>query len=190
MRTKLFDQWIYEGMHPMVQGRHQHLRGEFDKQGDVAGAKQLYMSARISDADIKQIETSEELQQSMGIVRDRENDQEWAVRLQMSQQIARRIKQNATYWLGLIQFETGNDEASIDFLKTRTLEASEDGPWTHGARYNLSRAYERQGRLTEARRLLLLDESPQKHGNLLRARRIRRQLEAAESEGRASSPGE
>ncbi|MHC4176502.1 MAG: tetratricopeptide repeat protein, partial [Planctomycetota bacterium] len=38
------------------------------------------------------------------------------------------------------QFQT-----AIDYLRTRTIEASPDGPWTEGADYNLARCYEATG---------------------------------------------
>jgi hypothetical protein len=98
-----------------------------------------------------------------------------------------RFKQNASFWLGLVQYETANYESAVYWLKDRTLEASDGGPWTSGARYNLARTYDRQGSFEQARQLLLLDDSPQKHGNLLRARYLRQRIEAA-TEGKSASP--
>jgi hypothetical protein len=56
---------------------------------------------------------------------------------------------------------------------SRTLDESPNSPWTDGARYNLARALEGKGLFAEARENYLLDESPQRHGNLLRARYLR-----------------
>ena len=95
------------------------------------------------------------------------------------------IKQNATYWLGMIHFETGRFETAVDWLKQRTLEASDQNPWKPGARYNLARVYEAQGNLELARKTLLLDDSPQKHGNLLLARYLRERLE---KQGKLGAP--
>ncbi|GAG96848.1 unnamed protein product, partial [marine sediment metagenome] len=43
-----------------------------------------------------------------------------------------------------------------------------------GARYNLARAYEVAGQLDKARAIYLADQSPQSHGNRLRARWLER----------------
>ena len=93
-----------------------------------------------------------------------------------------RTKQNATYWLALIHYDTGEYENARDWFDIRCLQAFEDGPWTAGARYNLARVYEQSGDLEAARKMYLLDDSPQKHGNLLRARKLRKQIESAPSE--------
>ena len=63
------------------------------------------------------------------------------------------------------------------------------GPWTFGARYNLARTYETLGDITRARELLNEDDdSPQKHGNWLRAKLLRKWNQpSADSEDAASS---
>ena len=58
----------------------------------------------------------------------------------------------------------------IDWLK-RTVEVSPPSPWTPGARHNLGRCYEQMGRADLARQWLQSDaDSPQRYGNLLRAK--------------------
>jgi hypothetical protein len=79
-------------------------------------------------------------------------------------------KTNASYWLGLIAAHQGSSEAAVDWLKTRTLEAIPNGPWTSGARYNLGRVYEAQGQIDKAVESYRLNSgAPDRHGNLLRA---------------------
>ena len=87
-------------------------------------------------------------------------------------------KQDASYWLGLVAFERRNFPAAADYLKTRTLTASPDGPWTAGARYNLGRVYEAQGKIDEAILMYQADRSAQRTGNLLRARRLEKAAKA------------
>lgn len=178
MRGLVFEEWIFSEDTPLTQGRQQHFRGRFDTedQQELEGAKALYLRARVPDAMIEQIPTSVRVQQSLGIFRGRQNDAEWEAHLQHSQQMVIRAKQNASFWLALIHFDTGRYEDAHDWLKIRCLDAHEDGPWTAGARYNLARVLERLGRKEAARELLLLDESPQQHGNLLRARALREQM--------------
>ena len=64
------------------------------------------------------------------------------------------------------------------------LDASPDGPWTNGARYNLARCYEQMGQLDKAQQLYLIDESPQRHGNLIRARRLEKKIRTRHSQRR------
>ncbi len=176
----ILDEWIFEGLNPMVQGRQLHFRGKFENEGEKKGAKAFYILSRVPNVVIEKIGTSPDVQRSMGVVRDRENDQQWQTRLEIEKRRATRVKRNCSFWLGLIHYETGRYDAATDWLNARVLEAVEDGPWTAGARYNLSRVYETVGELDRARKLLLLDDSPQKHGNLLRARYLRKKSEAQE----------
>lgn len=182
MRRLILDEWIFDGQTPMIQGRQLHFRGKFENENRKEGAKANYFAARVPNVDIDRIETSLEIQHRMGLVRDRENDQQWKAKLAAQRMVVMRTKRNASYWLGLIHYETGRYEPAVDWLKVHTLEAAEDGPWTAGARYNLSRVYEATGELEKARNLLLLDDSPQKHGNMLRARFLREKLEAQEAD--------
>ena len=64
-----------------------------------------------------------------------------------------------------------------------TLQAAPDGPWAATAQYNLGRAYEANGQLQKAIEMYEDDDSPQRHGNLLRARRLKRQLAAPQAAG-------
>ena len=90
-------------------------------------------------------------------------------------------KQNASYWLGLLSYDDGRYDTALDWLARRTLEDYPDGPWTNGARYNLARAYEALGRFEDAIELLKQDDSPGRHGSLLRARQLVRKAEAAKT---------
>ena len=83
-------------------------------------------------------------------------------------------KAYASYWLGLLSYDLGNYDVAAQWFGERTLEAAPQGPWADGARYNLSRAHEAQGNLTEAVELLeaTSKDAPQRHGNLVRARRL------------------
>jgi tetratricopeptide (TPR) repeat protein len=177
MRQVLFDEMIFDTVHPLVQGRIQYFRGNFEKTPDNPGAKGYFVDGRVPDVIINQIETSPEIQAGLGIFRTRENDQEWRFRLQMSKSLITAMKHTATYWLGITHYDTGRFETAVDWLKQRTLDSPNDNLWKPGARYNLSRTYEALGDLETARKTLLLDDSPQKHGNLLRARYLREKLE-------------
>ena len=94
------------------------------------------------------------------------------------QAVYRRAKGDASYWLGLLCYDLGKYEVAVHWLGQRTLEASPDGPWTPGARYNLARVYEALGKLPKAVQLLTADTSPQRHGNHLRARQLKQKISA------------
>jgi len=180
MRRLMYDEMILENVHPLAQGRIQYFRGNFEKTADNPGAKGYFVEARVPDTVINQIETSPQIQASLGLVRTRENDKEWQFRLQMAKGMAIGIKQSATYWLGMIHYDTGRLETAVEWLKYRTLDATDQNPWKPGARYNLARVYEAQGNLELARKTLLLDDSTQRHGNLLLARYLRERMERRE----------
>jgi len=96
------------------------------------------------------------------------------------QLVYRRAKGDASYWLGLLSYDRGKYEVAADWLEKRTLKATPKGPWTAGAQYNLARTYEVLGKLAEAIELLEADDSPQRYGNLLRARRLQGQLDGGQ----------
>ena len=179
-RQLMFENWGSDNQNPMVKGRVQYFRGNFEKTHDNPGAKSYFVRAITPNVIIEQIDTSPKVREQLGIIRHRENDQEWQIVLQLHKAAIVTIKQTATYWLGITHYDTGRYETAIPWLKKRTLEVEGNDPWKSGARYNLSLTYEALGRLEEARKILLLDESPQKHGNLLRARYLRQRIEASE----------
>jgi hypothetical protein len=172
-RQKLAREFIFEGFHPLVRGRQLHFRGVFENQNNKPGAKALYLEARLPNATIAEMAKSAEVQQDLGLVRGRENDQEWQARVQSHMLIALQIKQAASYWLGLVHYETGRYDVADDWFKARTLETGEGNQWIPGARYNLARTYAALGDLRAARETLLLDDSAQRHGSLLLARQLR-----------------
>ena len=55
---------------------------------------------------------------------------------------ALRIKQNATYWLGLVSYDLGNYDTAVEYLHLVLRDAA-NGGWTTGARYNLGRTFEK-----------------------------------------------
>lgn len=83
-------------------------------------------------------------------------------------------KAAAGYWLGLLSFDRGKYDVALSWLGDRTLNRAKEGPWSNGARYNLARTHEALGNVEEAVKLLRgsPQDDPQRHGNLLRARRL------------------
>lgn len=138
-----------------------HFKGQFE--GDQ-GAKFYYLRARPTDAAIENFKLPADVAGQI--------PKESLSKIEAAQiLLMRRAKQSASYWLGLVHFERQNYPEAIDFFNNRTLKATPNGPWSAGARYNLARSYEALGKLETAIELLESDkESPQSHGNQLRAR--------------------
>jgi len=140
---------VFEVVAPLTKGRSLHFKGAIDGE---RGAKHYYLKSRIWKEQFAKASLRPE-----------------------QLKICEMAKQDASYWLGLIAFEEKNYPVAIDYFSRRTLEATPDGPWTDGAHYNLGRTYEANGQLAEAIDLYQSDRSPQKHGNRLRARRLKAQ---------------
>jgi hypothetical protein len=79
----------------------------------------------------------------------------------------------------LIAFEEKSYTVAADYFARRTLEIFPGGPWTNGAHYNLARTYELSDKVDQAIEIYQADSSPQKHGNRIRARRLKAQLTQA-----------
>jgi len=187
---------------PLAQGRNLHLQGQFENQDQAPGARSMYLRSRMPDQSINAIESSEIVRKAMGIDQQLPQDeQQKKAEIAIRTELVRTTKHHATYWLGLTYHEAGNNPAAIEWLATRTMEAFPPSPWIPGARYNLARCYEDFGNIdlalaagakkdknTElarsleakaqssfaaARKWLESDkDSPQRHGNLLRAKWI------------------
>lgn len=91
-----------------------------------------------------------------------------------------RAKQDASYWLGLVDYSLDDQTAAIDYFLNRTLKVAVSGPWHPGAIYNLGRSLERVGQLEEAAKVLSANPSlPSVYGNRLRAKWLVPQREPA-----------
>jgi len=170
---------VFGGLTPLMRGRLLHFRGTFDntKRDDGStqkGARAFYLESRPSNAKIEQIRSDPEVQKILEASGRLPKD--YAARKNVLADIVRR-KQHASYWLGLVAFETGDDAVAVDFFETRSLEAFPNGPWADGTRYNLARTYQRQAKsdeskLRQAIELLRETSGAQRHGNLVLARQL------------------
>jgi hypothetical protein len=182
---------------PLIKGRNLHLQGRFENRDQLLGARSYYLGCRTPDEQRQLIYTSDEYRRASGFTDNLPTDeQEKQMVLETIVMRFDRMKQHATYWLGLTYFESGNYAVAIEWLDERTLGAKLPSPWVAGARYNLARCYEALGDREEtlameaersqeedlighrtkatahwerARQILAADDSPQRHGNRLRA---------------------
>jgi tetratricopeptide (TPR) repeat protein len=122
-----------------------HFQGQFAGQDS---AKTFYRQSRPPDSQIAKLE-----EKNAKLAR-----------------LVRQAKASASFWLGLLTFDQQDYQVAIDYLGKRTLEAASAELWAGGARYNLARAYEATGQIDKAIELYQGGDSPQNHGNQLRAR--------------------
>jgi tetratricopeptide (TPR) repeat protein len=163
-------------------GRTQHLMGNFT---GPTGANHYYQAVRLPDVEIEGVAAAHGMQ--LNQITDPEIKKKMTQESQKALQNLRTSKQDASYWLGLIAFERGNPTTAEDYFLKRTLEPSPDGPWTPGAWYNLGRTYETLGQADQAIEAYRNDESPQRHGSLLKARRLESEAAKAEPQKAAAN---
>jgi tetratricopeptide (TPR) repeat protein len=172
-RRLLQEQGLY--LPAIMQARRHHFVGKIAGEQEDPGAIAYYLESRKADQYIDELQTSVEARARVGLPPLPPNltpqQQQFVIANQAAQ--FRLNKQHASYWLGLAQYDLGAYGAAIPWLKDRTLGANPQGIWTAGARYNLGRTYEALGNVEEARKLYFQSESPQRHGDLLRARLLR-----------------
>jgi hypothetical protein len=165
---------LFSDVSPLMTARQLYFRRQFERREEKPGAIIKYMETRLPERDIAAIPTSETVREKIGLTRSRaESEEAWQTRLAMTQYLFREGKHHASFWLGLVHLENADYDNAVSWFQRRTLDESPNSPWTDGARYNLARALEGKGLFAEARENYLLDESPQRHGNLLRARYLR-----------------
>lgn len=153
-----------------LQGRQAQGRSDDDTLDDHREASQLYTSNEVRPTDTK-------------LARISDLDE---------RRVDTAAKQDATYWVGLLAYDDGKYAVSVDWLE-RVDSSDEASGWTAGKLYNLARAWEAQGQINRAAKLLEKDTSPQRHGNLLRARQLEKRASAEESDtsqNNAPSEGE
>ncbi len=160
---------------PLWAARQLHFRGTL---GGESGAKHYYMAARPGTDQFRDY------------VNELLADHKAATNQDPTLQFARecllamtRRKQAATFWLGVVSFEEKQFDAAEDYFKMVPVESRPDIPsfWLNAARYNLARTYEAAGRTADAIKLLEEDESPQRFGNQLRARRLKEAAKTTEA---------
>ena len=176
---------------PLRKARILHIKGQFT---GPQGATKFYQETRPSDERLDglaehyyqlALESLPQLPKEQEQAARKQREDVTAKRARAEEPLLRRAKQDASYWLGLVSFDLGlteqrrensaaalkHYEVAIYYFLTRTLEASPEGPWTHGANYNLARCYEATRQYGQAVAYYALDTtSPAYFGNLLRAR--------------------
>ena len=167
-------------------GRWRHLHGQFsdEEDGDLQGARTLYLAQRAPEFEIDKLSTDVDLQQAYGVRRDLGMDQQqYESQLAQAQQIMKGGKRTATYWISLLQYDDARYETAENWFSKRVLLETQLSLWEPSARYNLARCLERLGESDRAVEIYKTDGDPQEHGNRIRARLYQRSLpETAEED--------
>lgn len=200
---RLFEAWPLFAIPgtPLYKGRLQYLEGRLSGSHSaawyfqaarpsfeqLAQAKQALTQARIAAAKQQVAELPPEERQA-ALARA---TQEASQRASLETAVFATAKQHASYWLGLTAFSQPNYPSAIDYFAERTLGASPDGPWTHGAYYNLGRAYEATRQYDDAIEQYIVDSSAPGHmGSFLRARWLRELVATSAPPPGEPEPGE
>jgi len=137
---------------PLYAARLREFRGELD---GPDGAKVSYLAARPGRQAIAETIKALPPEQAEGVKR-----------------LFEQMKEDATYWLGVLTLTEGENATAVDYLGRMTLDAAPDSRWTDAARGNLARALAGLGRTEEAVKLLREDSSPQRFGSRLLAEEL------------------
>ncbi len=139
-------------LRPLYAARVREFRGDLD---GPDGAKAAYLAARPASSVMQ------------AAVAGLPPPQAAATR-----RLYEQMKEDATYWLGLLTLAEGDFEAAIDYLDRMLLDAAPDSRWTDAARVALGRALVALGRTDDAIGVLRADTSPQRFGSRIRAARL------------------
>jgi hypothetical protein len=141
-----------QSIRPLYAARLREFRGDLD---GPEGAKAAYLLARPSSSVIAE---------ALKRVPPEQAD--------TARRLYDQMKEDATYWLGILTLGEGDYETAVDYLGRMTLDAAPDGRWADAARVNLARAKLALGDTAAAAALLRADSSPQRFGSRILADRI------------------
>ncbi|MEI6241293.1 MAG: hypothetical protein WCR51_12970 [Planctomycetia bacterium] len=139
---------------PLYAARLREFRGDLD---GPDGAKMTYLRARPSAAVIAEAVRMVPPDQADGLRR-----------------LYDAMKEDATYWLGVLTLAEGEYATAADYLGRMILDAAPDSRWADAARTNLAVAEQALGHTDKAIALLRADPSPQRFGSRLKAAQLER----------------
>lgn len=167
---------LFQPGRPLMFARHLHLLGTYEAPPDEEtqlGARERYSRLRAAEKLIDSLEDSKGREiAGLADLPLASKPEERKKQLEDMQMMMRTGKHHATYWIAQTHYDTGDYHVAREWFEDRLLKGAPESPWLSGARYNLARCYEALGQWENARNIYLADDSPQRHGNLLRAAMI------------------
>ncbi len=163
--------YIYDTI--LSNARLAHFRGQFETTHDVNGAPNRYMMSRVDDASLERLPYDQDTQNRLQVIRlQSESQNDFQNRVGFLQQSFRLAKHDSHFFLGVLQFDIGNWDSSIDWLDKRLIQVAGTERWRPHARYLIGRALEQKLDLKKSIEWLKSEEVPQEAGNRIRARLI------------------
>ncbi len=104
--------------------------------------------------------------------------------------IYRTAKSDAAYWQALLRYDLGMPEVALNWLDRVESPVPGAEPWAGGLLYNRARCLEALDNPAEAAELLRTDQSPQRQGNLVRARQLAGPAEPPTDDDPTEEPAE
>lgn len=152
------------------EARLAHLHGQF------ADAIPRYMDNRVPLNEWAQVERNRNSLISLAAFLSRQASVSPEVASKMeavTTELHQRIREDCTYFLGLVKYEQREYEPAVHWLADTYLQKYATGKFVSGARYLLGRCAETTGDAAKAIEYYTMpDASPQGFGNLVRARRL------------------
>jgi len=157
--------------------RSTHFKGKFDTNLESDGAAKKYMSLRVDEETLSKLAYDRDVQRELQMVRKiNESQEEYQYRVVQAQGFYRTAKLDSNAFLGMLQFELQNLDASINWMDQRLLQIDGTERWRPHARYILGRSFEQKKDFEEAFAWYKIDGSPQESGNRIRMRLLEKML--------------
>ena len=155
-----------------LNGKFETERGSFSRDAIESFAILMY-----EDETIAGLESDRDLQKMIGIRKDpkTQTPAEFDREISSRQRQMRLVRRDAGLFMCQAHFDNGNMSTTANWIP-KLLEKDDVERWLPSLNYIGSRAYEARHQYDEAIELLKTD-GPQQHGNLIRARLIRKEIE-------------
>lgn len=151
--------------------RRLHLRGVAESSKLEEGAASMYMQGRVAEELLTQLPFDPKVQMELGIRRALgEDETNWRMRAEISQEALRQAKQSTSYFLAQLQFCEGNLGSARDWLEKRLLPVAGTERWHPASWYLLGRIAELNQDLSAVEDYYRRPGTPQEAGNRLRLR--------------------
>jgi hypothetical protein len=153
-----------------------HFRGEFAETLDAPGALARYMNSRFDEATLDKLSFDPEAQAKLQLGRQpSESQEDFMNRVEQLKGSFRAAKIDSNAFLGMLQYDLANVDASIDWLDKRLVQVGGTERWRPHAYYLLGRCFEEKGDLPKAAEYYKGENLPQEAGNRIRLRLLERQ---------------
>ena len=163
--------------------KNHYIRGRFETPRDDPGlnainAFNLYM---YTDQEITNFQQDTLLQRDLGIFKPNgQSYQEWKLNLANMKEQMYKVRADASFYLALSHYENGYPSTALNWLE-RINAFDNEGRWSHAVNYQKARAHEAGGNFEDAVTMLMRKGSPQRAGNVIRARMLKQLIDAEAS---------